>query len=306
MNNSLGLIVFGFVLGTILGSLAKALADRSTKKVSFWGRSYCLSCKRKLAWYDLFPVLSYLLLKGRCRYCHKKIPSLNLGVEIVLGVTVAFIFASTPSALVFPMNFTWDNVSLLLDLLFKIFTVVVLAVVFLTDLKTGLIPDRITYPAVLISAAYILVSLGLKIWTFYQSILSSPFGSYLLPPRSHYFSDVVQRLVLNKVWDISWALGMALLFVLLIVVTKGRGMGWGDVKFVLFLGLALGFPQIMVALLLAFLLGAVFSLGLIALGRKSFGQTIPFGPFLSLGAVLAFLWAPQILNLYFSSFKLGY
>lgn len=307
MNTSLGFIVLGFVLGTVLGSLAKALADRSTKKVSFWGRSYCDSCKRKLAWYDLFPVFSYLFLKGKCRYCSKKIPLSTLWVEIGLGAVLAYFFIGfIPIPLLSQTSFGWSAFSLALELLFKVFIVVILTIVLLTDLKTGLIPDRITYPAVVISIIYIVSSFGLKVWVFYQEITSSPFGSYLLPPKSNYFTDVVQRLALGSLGNFVWAVGAALIFVLLIVVTKGRGMGWGDVKFVFFLGLVLGFPHILVALFLAFFFGAVLSLGLVALKRKNFGQTIPFGPFLSFGAMLALFWGPQILNWYLSSFKLGY
>ena len=93
-------------------------------------------------------------------------------------------------------------------------------------------------------------------------------------------------------------------FIFLILITSGKGMGWGDVKYVLFIGLVLGFPNGIVSIFLSFLIGAVFSLVLIGLGRKSFGQTIPFGPFLSLGAFITLFWGPQLINWYLNGMKI--
>jgi len=79
--------------------------------------------------------------------------------------------------------------------------------------------------------------------------------------------------------------GASLLFFLLWYGTKGRGMGIGDIKFVFPLGLVLGWPGIALGLFLSFLYGAVISLALIAVGKKRLSQTVPFGPFLILGAI---------------------
>src|SRR3989338_3133668 len=92
--------VLGFIIGICLGSLTKAIADRSLNNRSFWGRSYCVSCKKKLAWYDLFPVLSYLILQGKCRNCHKKFSPEYLLVEVIMGLLVAGVFAK-----LIPLNF---------------------------------------------------------------------------------------------------------------------------------------------------------------------------------------------------------
>ncbi|KKR41421.1 MAG: Type 4 prepilin-like protein leader peptide-processing enzyme [Candidatus Daviesbacteria bacterium GW2011_GWC2_40_12] len=75
-------------------------------------------------------------------------------------------------------------------------------------------------------------------------------------------------------------------------------MGGGDVKLGAFMGIILGFPQALLALMLAFFTGAIFSLFLIILGKKSFGQSIPFGPFLVLGSLTALFWGDQILDWY--------
>ena len=86
------LLGIGFLLGIILGSLTKALADRSLTKKSFWGRSYCPKCKHKLRAYDLLPVVSFLALRGQCRYCHKKIGLSYLAIELILGILVGYLF----------------------------------------------------------------------------------------------------------------------------------------------------------------------------------------------------------------------
>lgn len=84
----------------------------------------------------------------------------------------------------------------------------------------------------------------------------------------------------------------------LIAVTKGKGMGGGDVKLGVLMGLGLGFPQSILAVILAFLSGAIVSLILISGGKKHFGQTIPFGPFLVLGSLITLFWGNRILDWY--------
>jgi len=83
---------------------------------------------------------------------------------------------------------------------------------------------------------------------------------------------------------------------LLWAVTRGRGMGFGDVKFALFMGLFLGYPQIIVAYYIAFLTGAVAGVILILAGKKGWKSKIAFGPFLIAGTVIAHLWGQNILQ----------
>lgn len=235
----------GFILGTVLGSFVKVLADRSLTKKSFSGRSYCPECKQNLHWYDLFPVLSFISTGGKCRYCHKRIGVEYPLVEIVMGILIGFLFWS--------FGFTSD-------LIFKTFFITILAVLFITDLKEMFIPDRIVIPAIIISLIYLVLQL-----LFEPVLMAFLIGSF---------------------------------FMALIIITKGKGMGGGDVKLGVFMGLALGFPQALVALIIAFLSGAIVSLMLIVGGKKHFGQVIPFGPFLVTGSLVALFWGDQILNWY--------
>jgi leader peptidase (prepilin peptidase)/N-methyltransferase len=93
-------------------------------------------------------------------------------------------------------------------------------------------------------------------------------------------------------------LGLALFFFLLIVLTKGKGMGFGDVKLAFPLGLIIGYPAIILATFLSFVIGAVVSLFLLALNKKKIKGSVPFGPFLIAGTVIALVWGEKILSWY--------
>lgn len=288
----------GILVGLMFGSFIKVLADRSINNKSFLGRSYCPNCKHKLAYYDLFPVLSYLMTAGKCRYCHKKISLEYPQIEVLTGLLVGLLFF-----LYLPdinlLNFSDPAIILqILDLIFKSFIIVVLVAVLLTDIKVGLIPDRITYPAIIIAVIYLVVSTILKIYFIYQSLLISPLGKYLLPPHSDYFYRHA-LLATTPLWTgILAAILIIIFFGGLIVLTRGRGMGGGDLKLGIFLGLVFGLPNLVAVLFIAFLTGSIAGLILLLIKRKQFGQTIPFGPFLSLGGLLVLYWGDRIINWY--------
>ena len=166
-----------------------------------------------------------------------------------------------------------------------------------------LIPDRISLPAIYISLAFLVGITIYKIGYLYYSLSNSPIGQKLLPPYTDYF----QRHALMTAEPLFGSLAMGLLiagfFMLLIIITKGKGMGGGDVKLGAFMGLMLGFPQSLLAIVSSFILGAAFSIFLIITGKKHFGQAIAFGPFLVLGSLISLFWGNQILNWYL---HLGY
>lgn len=291
----------GVLVGLLLGSFIKALADRSINNKSFLGRSYCPNCQHKLAYYDLFPVLSYLLTFGKCRYCYKKISSQYLLIEVLMGFLIGLLFFLyfPPIDLFNSLNFL--NPSLVLstiDILFKTFIICVLIIVLITDLQVGLIPDRITYPTIIIAFFYLLASALLKIYFIYESLLESPLGKYLLPPHSDYFYRHALASTTPLWTGILAAVLVLVFFGGLIILTRGRGMGGGDLKLGVFLGLVFGLPNLIAVLFIAFLSGSIVGLVLLLIKRKQFGQTIPFGPFLSLGGLLVIFWGDQIINWY--------
>lgn len=297
------LLVSGFILGTVLGSFVKALADRSLTNKSFLGRSYCPKCKSKLHWYDLLPIVSYLILRGRCRYCGDRIGVEYLVVEVGMGVLIAFLFFQqvTGDRLQVTENFPFTI--FLLDLIFKIFFITTLSVLFITDLKKMFIPDRIVVPAIVISFIYLVAQTIYKVGYLYFYLSLTRVGQLLLPPHSDYFQNHAWQAAQPFWGGTASALIIGGFFYLLIIITKGKGMGGGDVKLGAFIGLGLGLPKSLVALMLSFLSGAIFSLVVIFLGKRHFGQVIPFGPFLVLGGLIALFWGQIIIDWYL---QLGY
>lgn len=288
-------IGIGLLVGLLIGSLVDCLASRATTTKSFWGRSYCDRCKMQLKWYDLFPVVSFLLLGGKCRYCHKNISWESTSIEVGYALLIAgLIFTNIPVDF---LTLALPQLSLvILDLVFKIFVVAVLGVLFITDIKTGLIPDRVSLPSILIILIYLVVTSVYKVFLLYQSLSANLIGRYLLPPHSDYFTRHV-LLTLNPLFtSLGAAILIGLFFATLIIITRGRGMGGGDLKLGIFIGLALGLPGSILALFLAFVLGSIVGVILLLFRRKQFGQTIPFGPFLSMGSYLTLIVGKQLIE----------
>ncbi|MEK7127582.1 MAG: prepilin peptidase [Patescibacteria group bacterium] len=227
-------MLFLFILGLCIGSFLNVLIWRlnDEKAPKFWqGRSICPKCKHSLAWKDNIPLLSFILLNGRCRYCHKKI-SLQYPLVELLTAVVTVLLAT---------NF----ISLL--------TAYCFIVIFFSDWIYGLIPDE---------ATLILLIVGI---------------------------------FLN--WN-NWLIGLLALLVLLSVflVTRGRGIGFGDVKLIFPLGLLLGWPKILVMFYAASIMGGGYALFLLVLHRKKFGDTIALGPFLIIGTVAALCIKDSLLS----------
>lgn len=300
------MIYIGFILGTILGSLSKALAKRSLTKKTFWGRSKCPKCQHTLGILDLIPVLSFILLKGKCRYCKKDINKSYLGVEIAMGFLIALLFFQ------YLQNFQVANFNIygdffllsifIIELIFKIFFITVLVMVFLTDIKEMLIPDRIIIPSIIIAVVILFSETLFRIGHLFSVLSQTSVGQFLLSPNTDYFKRHVIILAEPFLGSLGTGVAIALFFTILIIITKGRGMGRGDVKLGLFIGICLGFPNGFLAIILAFITGALFSALVLILRKKSLKSQIPFGPFLTVGGLLALFLGTQIISWYLGSF----
>lgn len=256
-------IFLSFVIGIFLGSFLNVLIDRlSTDRPFVKGRSYCENCKKTLKPIDLIPLVSYILLRGKCRFCHKKIPFRLFFVEALVGVTaVALSLAAGPEGL-WPGGGIGITETILLGIILFCFIGI-----FFADIIYGIIPDLLVIVSAVASLAFVLLS-GFSI-------------------QNHLLAGI----------------GSLVFFLLLFVLTKGRGMGFGDVKLSFVLGLLLGFPGIIVSLYLAFLTGAGVSIILVICRKlKFFGSTIPFGPFMVLSAIVALFWGDIILQSFVSRF----
>jgi len=251
------MIVFAF--GLCVGSFLNVLIDRLPRgEQIIKGRSYCDHCRKSLSFFDLIPLLSFLLLKGRCRYCGKKISFYYPLVELITAIS-------------FILVFYYFKTQLLITIYLLLITSC-LIVIFFADLKYGIIPDEMIITGIVATVLHIFISSYLHILScqlFHCFVVS------LLP-----------------------GLLTAFFFLVLLLITYGRGMGLGDVKLSFLMGFLLGWPKIAVAIYLAFLTGALVGVILILIGKKKFGQIIPFGPFLVVGTFIAMFWGEKIIQVW--------
>jgi prepilin signal peptidase PulO-like enzyme (type II secretory pathway) len=248
----IGLFIFGF--GLCIGSFLNCFIYRLEIKKSLKGRSFCPHCKHELSWLDLFPVFSFLFLQGKCRYCNKKISWQYPAVELATAVIFLLIFCAQGA----PAS-GWQ----FFNLAFLFYIASVLIIIFVYDLKHYIIPDKVLFPAIIISVFY-------NIFFNYNNIL-------------------------NYFWGVLVGAGF---FLAIFLISKGNWMGFGDVKLAVLMGLLLGLPNVLAALFLAFFFGAIIGIILMVFGKKKMKSEIPFGPFLIIGTFLALLWGQEIINWY--------
>lgn len=290
---------FLFLLGAIVGSFLNVVILRSEKGEKITGRSYCPHCHKKLSWWELIPILSFFILRGRCLKCKAKISWQYPLVEFFTGLVFVLIFWRFSqfnfflSALLGPALISNFLAGFLLFL--WLFYSAVLIVIFVYDLRQYLILDNVLTLG-LIGALVFQVFYGFlaafNLLKFYP-----PSGLNFLGPGFYLFFKVPAYLS-----PFLGALFYFLVLGLLAYGTKGRAMGYGDPKLGLFLGLILGWPASVVALALSFLLGGLVGGLLISLKKKGLKSYLPFGPFLVLGCFLTIFFGDIILKGYLSLF----
>jgi len=246
------MVLLLFIAGLFIGSFLNVLVDRIPRGETFIkGHSHCEFCKKNLQWHDLIPVLSYIFLKGKCRYCKHPLSLLYPTIEISTGLLFALTYLFIPSFSI-------------IQVLYYLFIISSFIVIFFTDLKSGIIPDKILVPSVIVVFVYLLVT--------------NP-----------------QLLLINLLCGIGAFLFFVIISVVFLFLTKKESMGSGDIKLVFLLGLFLGFPNIIISLYIAFLTGGLIGIILIIWKKKSFQKaTLPFGPFLVLGAITSLFWGNLI------------
>ncbi len=258
-------IIF-FILGLIIGSFLNVVVYRLREAQSLWGRSYCPHCKIKISWYDNIPLISFVLLHFQCRKCKKKISWQYPLVELLTGVIFATIGWKFFEALDF---------STFLPTFYYLGIVSFLVIILVYDWLYLEIPSLVLWMG--------------GIWAIVFNV---------------YF-DLNKENAIVSVWQsgiFSGVLAGAIAFLIffsLVYFSKEKWMGMGDALLVIFLGLFLGWPQILLALFLAFNIGAIFSVLLLISKKKTLKSQIPFGPFLVMGSVLTILFYDIITTWYF-------
>jgi leader peptidase (prepilin peptidase)/N-methyltransferase len=272
-----------FILGLFTGSFLNVVADRSVSDESIvFGRSHCDKCKKNLGPKDLIPLLSFILSGGKCRHCGVKLSLWYPVSEFLTGVVFS-------GVLYLSMGFNLDFVYLVVIASFYI-------ILFLTDAKYRLIPNKIVWPAIVFTFLFNLSQLIYTLITYYRNINANEFGKYLI--KSGFFQSQVLFMLKTYGIDILSALGIAFFFWFLVFITKGRGMGGGDITLGLLIGLFNKFPNNVLAIFLGFLFGTIFVLPLVIFKIKKLKDTVPFGPFLILGSIVAYIFGSYLLNWY--------
>lgn len=236
---------------------------RPLTKVTFsTDRSRCLHCHHVLAWHDLIPLVSWLSTSGKCRYCHAKIGWFEPLIEI--GVAIVFV----SSYLLWPVPI--DSPLLITQFLLWLAGVVALAILFAYDLKWYLLPNTVMFPLIFLATVYAVISL----------MLAPHFGEGIL----------------TLCFAISILSG---LYLVLWLVSKGRWIGFGDVKLGLALALFLANWELaFVALFAANFLGCLLVLPGFLLGKVTRGTRVPFGPLLIVGGIVAMLIGDHVVDWY--------
>lgn len=225
-------------------------------------RSRCLHCGYTLRWFDLLPAISWLSLRGKCRKCREPIGYFELLTELGLALFFVLSYALWPFVIESPLEITRFGLWLVSG--------VVLTILFAYDLKWFLLPDRLT--ALLAGVGVVAVVVA--------TIQSG---------------DVISTL-LNAVASVGVLSGI---YLFLYVVSKGKWIGFGDVKLGVGLGLMLLDWQLaFVALFLANFIGCLVVIPFMITGKLKRTSHVPFGPLLIVGAVIAYFIGAELLNSY--------
>lgn len=244
------LLTFLFI-GVCFGSFVSAISWRIPRKISFVrGRSICPKCKNQIKWYDNIPLLSYILLHGKCRNCKSDISTRYPLIELSSGIGFVLIYQFIGI----------DNV---IKLILALVIFVILLTIFVIDIEHQIIPDSLIFSGIVVVLFYSLLIIDYS-------------------PFTNLFSGF-----------------LAASFLMLVhLITKGRGMGLGDVKFAVFGGIVVGLKLVPFWLLTSFLTGAIVGIILILAGRAKLKTKIAFGPFLIIGMGITLVFGELLLKFF--------
>ena len=255
------IIAFIFIFGLFVGSFLNVVIYRLHRGEKFIrGRSKCLFCGHKLYLKDLVPLFSYLLLKGRCRYCQQPFSKQYFLVEFITGIVFSLIFLhlfpqqsflNFDSLVMFQMMAWWIIASFLI-------------IIFIYDAKYYLILDKVSIPAV--------------------------FSAFI-------FNLILGSNILNLLFAGFIAGGF---FLLQYSLSKGKWVGGGDIRLGFLMGIILGWPQVLTALFISYILGSIICIILLIARQKQWSDKIPFGTFLSLATIVTMLYGEVLVNWYLS------
>ncbi len=257
--------LFSFILGTVIGSFLNVCIYRLPKGESLaFPSSHCTSCGKPIRAYHNIPIFGYLLLKGKCADCGSPIPLRYPAVELISGIALAGLYY---------------KFGLSLDTLFFALLTYALIVITFIDLKYMIIPNVITVPGAVAGLLYGALATDWGRSTGLLGMFSFSLENFFGVLNEVPFLDSVFGLIL----------GGGILFLiafLYIAIRKQEGMGMGDVKLLAMIGAFLGWKGVVFVMLVSSLLGTLAGLSIILYKRGNLKYALPFGPFLSLAAVI--------------------
>lgn len=241
------------ILGLIIGSFLNVVVYRLKGAETLLGRSHCPHCRKKVRWKDNMPVISFILLSARCRDCGEKISWQYPLVEIMTGF--AFVLLGN-------YFFTLGDFSTWLTTFFYLATFSLLLVIFVYDLKYMEIPMSVLWLGVVLAISFVV----------YQDWVN--FVPQFGITQSATFSALIGGGVLFAFFfALSW-------------FSHETWMGEGDAYLGFLIGLVVGWPSVILALMFSSVIGALTSLFLMALKKKTLKSQVPFAPFLVIGTFL--------------------
>jgi leader peptidase (prepilin peptidase) / N-methyltransferase len=263
-------LVFGLVIGSFLNVVILRLPQGASISTP---RSHCPQCKRFISWYENIPVLSYIVLRGRCRGCHQKISARYPLIEALTGLVSLLLY------LKLGLGVEWA--------IFFAFSAALIALAFI-DLDHRILPDVITLNGIWIG---ILSSVYLA--------QPSPLASRLL--RVAGMEDINPRIIALAGSLLGAVVGGGLLWGVAEAYLRLRGiegMGFGDVKMMAMVGAFLGAPLALLTIMMGSLVGSVIGLLFIRLAAKTREYELPFGTFLAAAGIAVVLYGDDMVRWY--------
>jgi leader peptidase (prepilin peptidase)/N-methyltransferase len=252
--------ILSFILGAVLGSFYNVCIYRIPNKLSVVNPpSHCYNCNTRLKPLDLVPILSWTLLRGKCRYCGQKISPRYALVELLTGLLFVLVYG------VYGPN---------LITIYYLLLVSLLVIITFIDLDHYIIPDGLVIFGSVGAVIFNILGLGV-------GIKDSLLGGLICGG------------------------GMLVLIFLIELILRKEVMGGGDIKLFGMVGLSLGVKLGLLTILLSVYVGAIYGVGSIIYSRikkKEFNSMIPYGPFISVGALISILYGTSMINWYIGLF----
>lgn len=239
-----------FIFGILFGSFFNVVGLRVPMKVPFTNdRSYCPTCSNQLRWYELIPVVSFLIQRGKCRNCDSRISPLYPLIELMTGLLFAY---------------SYIKIGFHLELITAIILMSMLMIIFVSDMAYMLIPNKIL---LFFLPLFVLMRVIVPLEPWYNSLIGGA-AAYLL-------------------------------IAIIIIASKG-GMGAGDMKLLGVLGIVLGLGKVLLTFFIAALLGAIIGGILMFMKKIDKKQSIPFGPYIVVAAIISYFFGHEIIQKYMS------